>query len=85
MYNKLNFEENRVINFKGTEAPFSGEYDSLFAPGTFICRRCNNPLYSAQAKFDAGCGWPAFDAVSYTHLDVYKRQPSTILISSFAK
>lgn len=62
MYNKLNFEENRVINFKGTEAPFSGEYDNLFAPGTFICRRCNNPLYSAQAKFDAGCGWPAFDA-----------------------
>lgn len=61
MYNKLTFEENRVIHFKGTEAPFSGEYDNLFEPGTFICRRCNNPLYSAQAKFDAGCGWPAFD------------------------
>jgi peptide-methionine (R)-S-oxide reductase len=60
-YNKLTPEEERVIVAKGTEAPFSGEYDDFYEPGTFICRRCNTPLFSAKAKFDAGCGWPAFD------------------------
>lgn len=51
----------RIVVEGGTEAPFSGEYDSLFAPGTYLCRRCNAPLYDARTKFDAGCGWPAFD------------------------
>ena len=60
-YNHLSPEEARVIVRKGTEMPFSGEYDKLFSPGTFICRRCNNPLYSAEAKFNSGCGWPSFD------------------------
>lgn len=61
-YAPLNSEEKRVIEERGTEPPFSGEYDKLFAPGTFVCRRCQSPLFSAKAKFDAGCGWPAFDA-----------------------
>ena len=60
-YNHLSAEEARVIVGKGTEMPFTGEYDGLFAPGTFVCRRCNNPLYSAEAKFHSGCGWPSFD------------------------
>ncbi|HEX8710080.1 MAG TPA: methionine-R-sulfoxide reductase [Pyrinomonadaceae bacterium] len=60
-YNHLSAEEERVIVLKGTERPFTGEYDKLFSPGTFICRRCNNPLYSAEAKFNSGCGWPSFD------------------------
>ena len=60
-YNTLTPEESAIIEHKHTEHPFSGEYDSLFKPGTFICRKCNNPLYSAKAKFDAQCGWPAFD------------------------
>lgn len=59
--NKLTTEEERIIVGRGTEAPFSGEYDNFYEDGTFICRRCNTPLFSAKAKFDAHCGWPAFD------------------------
>lgn len=59
--NKLTAEEARIIEEKGTERPFSGEYDDFYKKGVYICRRCNNPLFSSKAKFDAGCGWPAFD------------------------
>jgi len=60
-YNNLSSEEKRVIEEVGTEAPFTGEYDDFYSAGTFICRKCNTPLFSSKAKFDAGCGWPAFD------------------------
>lgn len=60
-YNRLTTEEKRIIEDKGTEVPFSGEYDNFFQDGTFICRRCNAPLFSSRSKFDAGCGWPSFD------------------------
>lgn len=58
--NTLSHEED-IIVYKGTEAPFTGEYDDFFEDGTFICRRCNSPLFSSRAKFEANCGWPAFD------------------------
>ena len=60
--NPLTHEEERVIVHKGTEAPFSGEYDNYFANGTYVCRRCNAELYRSENKFDAHCGWPAFYA-----------------------
>ena len=60
-YNELTRQEQAVIEFKGTEPPFSGEYDDLFDAGTYTCRRCNAPLYRSDDKFDAHCGWPAFD------------------------
>ena len=60
-YNKLNPEEERVIIGKATEPPFTGEYDNFYEDGTFICRRCNMPLFSSKSKFDSGCGWPSFD------------------------
>lgn len=61
MYNKLTPKEEDIIEGKGTETPFSGEYDNFFEDGTFICRKCNAPLFSSKAKFDGGCGWPSFD------------------------
>lgn len=60
-YNSLTSDEAAIIEHKKTEPPFTGEYDTFFQPGTFICRRCNTPLFSAESKFSAGCGWPAFD------------------------
>lgn len=60
-YNQLTSEEEHVILRKGTEQPFKGEYDDFYLEGTYICRRCNLPLFSSRSKFDAGCGWPAFD------------------------
>ncbi|MDO8270212.1 MAG: methionine-R-sulfoxide reductase [Candidatus Levybacteria bacterium] len=59
--NSLNLEEEDIILHKGTEHPFTGEYDNFYKDGTFICRRCNAPLFSSKSKFDAGCGWPSFD------------------------
>ncbi len=59
--NPLTREEERVIVHKGTERPFTGEYESLFDEGTYVCRRCETPLYTSSTKFDAGCGWPSFD------------------------
>ena len=60
-FNKLTPEEERVIINKGTEAPFSGEYDKHFAPGFYVCKRCDAKLFSSKDKFDAHCGWPSFD------------------------
>ena len=60
-WDKLTKEEEEVIVHKGTEAPFSGEYDQNFKPGTYVCRRCGAPLYKSEDKFDAHCGWPSFD------------------------
>jgi methionine-R-sulfoxide reductase len=60
-YNQLTQEEKHVIEDKGTERPFTGEYDNFYKPGMYVCRKCDNPLYTSKTKFDAGCGWPAFD------------------------
>tara|TARA_Y100000588_G_scaffold392363_1_gene503966 strand:+ start:326 stop:712 length:387 start_codon:yes stop_codon:yes gene_type:complete len=60
-YNELSAGEQYVIEAKGTEPPFTGEYDDFYESGTYVCRRCDAPLYRSEDKFDARCGWPAFD------------------------
>jgi len=59
--NKLTSEEEDVIIRKKTEPPFSGEYNKLFEKGTYVCRKCNLPIFESKSKFEAGCGWPSFD------------------------
>lgn len=60
-YNALTAEERYVIEDKGTERPFAGEYDDFYEEGSYLCRRCDAELYRSVDKFDARCGWPAFD------------------------
>ena len=60
-YNALTPEEAYVLLDKGTEPPFSGEYDDLFEAGVYVCRQCLAPLYESSSKFAAHCGWPSFD------------------------
>ena len=58
---RLSPEQFRILRQKGTEAPFSGEYDKFYPKaGVFVCAGCNAPLFTASSKFDSGCGWPAF-------------------------
>lgn len=59
--NDLTPQQYNVLAKDNTEMPFSGEYDNRYETGTYVCGWCNNPLYKSEDKFDAHCGWPAFD------------------------
>ncbi len=60
-YRELSPEEQRVILNKGTEMPFTGEYDKHYEDGVYHCKQCGEALYKSEDKFSSGCGWPSFD------------------------
>ena len=60
-FNALTAEEERVIVYKGTEYPNTGEYNHHKESGLYVCKRCDAPLYKSQDKFESHCGWPSFD------------------------
>ena len=59
---RLGEEAYRVTQEKGTEEPFSGQYDQFNEVGVYKCMVCGEKLFSSEKKFDAGCGWPSFSA-----------------------
>lgn len=61
---ELTPEQYRVLREKGTERPFTGEYDHSFEPGAYVCAGCGAELFASDAKYDSGCGWPAFSTTA---------------------
>lgn len=69
--NKLSAEQYHVMREKGTEAPFSGKYVNEHGKGTYRCAVCGTQLFSSDAKFDSGTGWPSFtDPVNLQNIEL---------------
>ncbi|MGY6647457.1 peptide-methionine (R)-S-oxide reductase MsrB [Wenyingzhuangia sp. IMCC45574] len=58
---QLTDQQYQILRKKGTERPFTGEYNKHYKKGTYYCAACNTPLFKSETKFDSGTGWPSFD------------------------
>lgn len=69
--NRLTAERYHVMREKGTEAPFTGKYVNEHGKGTYKCAVCGTQLFSSDAKFDSGTGWPSFtDPVNLQNIEL---------------
>jgi peptide-methionine (R)-S-oxide reductase len=72
----LNTEQYRILRRRGTERAFTGEYDHFFDKGVYLCAGCGEQLFTSDAKYDSGCGWPAFTQPADTDTVDYSRDTS---------
>jgi peptide-methionine (R)-S-oxide reductase len=66
---QLSPEAYHVLRKKGTERPFSGEFNIHNDQGSYTCGACDAPLFTSHQKFDSGCGWPSFDDANENAVD----------------
>ncbi|WP_133486888.1 peptide-methionine (R)-S-oxide reductase MsrB [Aliiroseovarius marinus] len=70
---RLSPEEYRVTQQNGTERAFTGKYDKHYEPGIYVDVVSGEPLFSSSAKFNSGCGWPAFSTpIEATHVTEHR-------------
>jgi peptide-methionine (R)-S-oxide reductase len=74
--NKLSAEEYRVCREKGTEPPFSGDYNHNLQDGKYVCKCCGEALFDSSDKFDSGSGWPSFDRPTTDQVIRYQEDSS---------
>ncbi len=84
---QLTPEQYRVARQKGTERPYTGEYEQTRTPGTYRCIGCGQELFESDTKFDAGCGWPSFsepaagEAIDEHHDDSHGMRRTEVVCS----
>jgi len=73
---RLSPEAYRVMREKGTESPFSGDYNDHKEKGTYVCAACGQPLFSSEEKYDSGSGWPSYTAPIQEEAVLYEEDHS---------